>query len=41
MFSQAKSLKKVEALQKGPPLRFGYDDFSSPSEEILVRSRRR
>ena len=37
MFSHAKSLKKVEALQKRA-LRFLYDDYNSPSEEILKKS---
>ena len=37
MFSQAKSLKKVEALHK-MALRFLYDDYNSPSEEILKKS---
>ena len=37
MFSQAKSLKKVEALQKRA-LCFLYDDFNSPSEEIIKKS---
>ena len=39
MFSHAKSLKKVEALQKRA-LRFLYDDYNSPSEEILKKSRK-
>ena len=34
MFSNAKSLKKVETLQKRA-LHFLYDDYNSPSEEIL------
>ena len=37
MFSHAKSLKKVEALQK-MALRFLYDDSNYPSEEILKKS---
>ena len=37
MFSHAKLLKKVEALQKRA-LRFLYDDYNSPSEEILKKS---
>ena len=37
MFANAKSLKKVEALQKRA-LRFLYDDCNSPSEEILKKS---
>ena len=37
MFSHAKSLKKVEALQKRA-LRFLYDDYNSPSEEIPKKS---
>ena len=37
MFSHVKSLKKVEALQKRA-LRFLYDDYNSPSEEILKKS---
>ena len=37
MFSQAKSLKKVEALQKRA-LCFLYDDFNSPSKEIIKKS---
>ena len=37
MFSHAKSLKKVEALQK-MALRFLYDDCNYPSEEILKKS---
>ena len=37
MFSLAKSLKKVEALQKRA-LRFLYGDYSSPSEEVLKKS---
>ena len=37
MFSHAKSLKKVEALQKRA-LPFLYDDYNSPSEEILKKS---
>ena len=37
MFSHANSLKKVEALQKRA-LRFLYDDYNSPSEEILKKS---
>ena len=37
MFSHAKSLKKVEALQKRA-LRFLYDDYNSPLEEILNKS---
>ena len=37
MFSHAKSLKKVEALQKRAPS-FLYDDYNSPSEEILKKS---
>ena len=37
MFANAKSLKKVEALQKRA-LRFLYDDYNSPSEEILKKS---
>ena len=36
MFSQAKSLKKAEVLQKRA-LRFLYDDYSSPSEEIIKK----
>ena len=36
MFSHAKSLKKVEALHKRA-LRFLYDDYNSPSEEILKK----
>ena len=37
MFSHAKSLKKVEALQKRA-LRFLYDNYNSPLEEILKKS---
>ena len=37
MFSRAKSAKKVEALQKRA-LSFLYDDYNSPSEEILKKS---
>ena len=37
MFSHAKSLKKVEALQKRA-LRFLYGDYNSPSEEVLKKS---
>ena len=37
MFSNAKSLKKVETLQK-KALHFLYDDYNSPSEEILKTS---
>ena len=37
MFSHAKSLKKVETLQKRA-LRFLYNDYSSPLEEILKKS---
>ena len=37
MFSHAKSLKKVEALQKRA-LRFLYSDYNSPSEEVLKKS---
>ena len=37
MFSHAKSLKKVEALQKRA-LRFLYNDYNSSSEEILKKS---
>ena len=37
MFSHAKSLKKVEVLQNRA-LRFLYDDYNSPSEEILKKS---
>ena len=37
MFSHAKSLKKVEALQKRA-LRFLYDDYNSPLEDILKKS---
>ena len=37
MFSHAKSLKKVEALQKRA-LRFLYNDYNSPLEEILKKS---
>ena len=37
MFSHANSLKIVEALQKRA-LHFLYDDYSSPSEEILKKS---
>ena len=37
MFSYAKSLKKVEALQERA-LRFLYDDYNSPLEEILKKS---
>ena len=37
MFSRAKSLKTVETLQKRA-LRFLYDDYNSPSEEILKKS---
>ena len=37
MFSHAKSLKKVEALQKRA-LCFLYDDYNSPSEEIHKKS---
>ena len=37
MFFHAKSLKKVEALQKRA-LHFLYDDYNSPSEEILKKS---
>ena len=37
MFSHANSLKKVEALQKRV-LRFLYDDYNSPSEEVLKKS---
>ena len=37
MFSHVKFLKKVEALQKRP-LCFVYDDYNSPSEEILKKS---
>ena len=37
MFSEAKSLKKVESLQKRA-LRFLYDGFNSPSEEIIKKS---
>ena len=37
MFSHAKFLKKVEALQKRA-LRFLYNDYNSPSEEILKKS---
>ena len=36
MFSHAKTLKKVEALQKRA-LRFLYDDDNSPSKEILKK----
>ena len=36
MFFQAKSLKKVEVLQKRA-LRFLYDDYNSPWEEILKK----
>ena len=37
MFSHAKSLKKVEALQKRA-LRFLYNDYNTPLEEILKKS---
>ena len=37
MFSDAKSLKKVQALQK-KTLRFLYNDYNSPLEEILKKS---
>ena len=37
MFSYPKSLKKVETLQKRE-LRFHYDDYNSPLEEILKKS---
>ena len=37
MFSHAKSLKKVEALQK-KALRFLCNDYNSPLEEILKKS---
>ena len=37
MFSHAKSLKKVEALQKRA-FRFLYNDYNSPLEEILKKS---
>ena len=37
MFSHAKLLKKVEALQKSAP-RFLYDKYNSPSGEILKKS---
>ena len=37
MISRTKSLKKVETLQKRA-LRFLYDDYNSPSEEILKKS---
>ena len=37
MFSHAKSLKKVKALQKRA-LHFLYDDYNSPLEEILKKS---
>ena len=37
MFSRAKSLKKAEALQKRA-LRFLYNDYNSPSEEIRKKS---
>ena len=37
MFSHARSLKKVEALQRRA-LHFLYDDYNSPSEEILKKS---
>ena len=37
MFSNAESLKKVEALQKRP-LRFLYNDYNSPWEKILKKS---
>ena len=36
MLSHTKSLKKVEALQKRA-LRFLYDDYNSPSEEIFKK----
>ena len=39
MFSHAKSLKKVDALQKRA-LSFLSDDYSSPLEEILKKSRK-
>ena len=39
MFSHAKSLKKVQALQKRA-LRFLYDDCNTPSEETLKKSRK-
>ena len=39
MFSYAKSLKKVETLQERA-LRFPYNDYNSPSEEILKKSRK-
>ena len=37
MLSQAKSLKKVEALEKRT-LRFLHDDYNFPSEEVLKKS---
>ena len=37
MFSHAKSLKKVEALQKRA-FRFLYNDYNTPLEEILKKS---
>ena len=37
MFSHVKFLKKVEALHKRA-LCFVYDDYNSPSEEILKKS---
>ena len=39
MFSHAKSLKKVETLQE-KALRFPSNDYNSPSEEILKKSRK-
>ena len=39
MFSYAKSLKKVETLQERA-LRFPYNDYNSPLEEILKKSRK-
>ena len=37
MFSHAKSLKKVDVLQKRA-VRFLYDDYNSPLEEVLKKS---
>ena len=39
MFSYAKSLNKVETLQERA-LRFPYNDYNSPLEEILKKSRK-